>query len=104
MSFTVAERTHEIGVRMAVGAGAHDVLWLVMRRGVILTGSALCVGGVLSMGLARLLSHLVFGVSAYDPLSFGLGIGTLTAAALLACFLPARRALALDPMQTLRAE
>ena len=104
VAFAVAERTHEIGVRIALGAGARDVAWMVSRWGLALTGAGLAIGLPLSFALARLLSGLLFGVSAYHAASFLGGIGVLSAAAMLACWVPVRRAVLLDPIETLRNE
>ncbi|SPE37886.1 conserved membrane hypothetical protein [Candidatus Sulfopaludibacter sp. SbA3] len=104
LSYTVARRTHEIGVRMALGAQRSDVLSLMLAMGGKLALAGLGVGLVGSFVLERLLRSEVFQVPVTDPLA-ALGVVTLlTAAALLACFLPARRAAALDPMAALRHE
>jgi putative ABC transport system permease protein len=103
-SITVARRTREIGIRMALGATAPSVLWLVLREGLMLTAVGLGVGVLLAAAAGRLLSGLLYGVSPLDPLAFGLAPLFLTAAALLACYLPARRAAKIDPMRALRCE
>ncbi|HUJ30760.1 MAG TPA: ABC transporter permease [Candidatus Acidoferrum sp.] len=104
MSYAVAERTHEIGVRLSLGAQRRDVLWLVSRRGLLLTLGGLAAGLPLSVWLAHLLSGLIYGTSALDPATF-LAIPTLLVfVALLACYVPARRAMRVDPIVALRYE
>ncbi|MGZ5565233.1 MAG: FtsX-like permease family protein, partial [Chthoniobacterales bacterium] len=104
MSYSVSQRTREIGIRMALGAQRADVLRLVVRQGMLLTlvGVALGLGG--SLGLTRLISSLLFGVSATDIGTFGAVSTLLLLIALLACWLPARRASGVDPMVALRTE
>ena len=104
MAFAVTERTHEIGIRMALGADRPDVLRMVARHGLLLTAAGLGIGLAISIPLARLLSSLIFGVSANDLATFGGTAFLLTAVALAACYLPARRALAVDPIIALRHE
>jgi ABC-type antimicrobial peptide transport system permease subunit len=103
-SFTVARRAGEIGIRMALGATAPRVLWLVLREGLILTAIGLGCGAVLAAGAGRLLGGLLYEVSPQDPWVFGLATLSLTVAALLACCLPAWRAAKVDPMEALRCE
>ena len=104
MAFAVTERTHEIGIRVALGADRPDVLRMVARHGLLLTATGLGIGLAISIPLARLLSSLIFGVSANDLTTFGGTAFLLTAVALAACYLPARRALAVDPIIALRHE
>src|SRR5580698_7418379 len=92
ISYSVTERTHEIGVRMALGAGRANVLRMVVARGVGLTLAGLLIGLPVSILLARLLSGLVFGVSATDMLTFCGVTVVLMSVAILACYVPARRA------------
>jgi putative ABC transport system permease protein len=104
LAYSVSERTHEMGVRMALGAQSRDVVWLVLRHGALLAGAGIGVGLALAFALTHFLQSLLFGVGALDPLTF-VGIPLLLAAVvLLACYLPARRATKVDPMVVLRYE
>jgi putative ABC transport system permease protein len=104
MAFTVTERTYEIGVRMAFGARGSDVLRMVIGKGLLLVGIGLCIGIPLALWLASILSSMIFGIGATDPLTFaGIGLSMLIVS-FLACWFPARRATRVDPMIALRYE
>jgi len=104
MSYSVGERTHEIGVRMAMGATSKDVQRLILRNGMFLTAVGMAIGLPLALGIAFTLSSLLFGVQAADPFAF-VGLPLLLAGvATIACYLPARRAVRMDPLTALRYE
>ncbi len=103
MAYGVAQRTHEIGLRIALGAQARDVLQPIVAQGMKLTLFGVALGLLAAWGLTRMLKTLLFGVSATDPPTFGAVAALLFAAALLACWLPARRATKVDPLIALRA-
>ncbi|HEU0173136.1 MAG TPA: ABC transporter permease [Blastocatellia bacterium] len=104
MSYAVSQRTREIGVRMALGAGAKDIFKLIVGRGLLLTLIGVGVGLALALVGTRLLSSLLYSVSAIDPLTFAGVTLLLVAVAFLACYFPARRAMKTDPMVALRCE
>ena len=104
ISFAVTERTHEIGVRLALGAQKRDVLWLVVRQGMLLAAIGVGLGLAGALALTRLIVSLLFEVSATDPLTFAGITLLLVSVVLLACLLPARRATRVDPIAALRGE
>jgi predicted permease len=104
LAYSVSQRSHEIGLRMALGAQQRDVLALIMKQGAALIGAGVAVGLVASFALARFISSLLFGVSATDPVTFAGTPLLLAAVALLASYIPARRAAKVDPMIALRYE
>ncbi len=104
ISFSVSQRTHEIGIRMALGAKTSDVLQLILKQGLLLALIGAGIGIVGALALTRLMESLLFGVSATDPITFSVVFLILVIVALVACFVPARRAAKTDPMIALRYE
>jgi len=104
MAYMVAERSHEVGIRMALGAESADILRLVVGRGVGLVAVGLAVGGLLAAAIAPRLRDLLFEVSSLDPITYVASAGALLAVALAACAIPARRAASVDPARVLRAD
>jgi putative ABC transport system permease protein len=104
ISYTVAQRTHEIGVRAALGANAGVLLRMVLANGVALAGVGLAAGVAGSLVVTRLLASLLFGIGAHDPTTMAAAAAILAGVALFACYIPARRAAALDPLVALREQ
>jgi len=104
MAYTVSQRTHEFGIRIALGANARGLLGLVLRQGLRLTGLGAALGVALALVLSRLLASLLYGISPWDPVTFVIATAGLMAAGVLAAFLPARRAARVDPNVALRYE
>ncbi len=104
ISYSVAQRTRELGIRIALGAQRSDVLRLILRQGMTFVAAGVIFGVAASLGLTRLIASLLYGISASDPITFFLLSTALVLVAFIACWLPARRASAVDPIVALRAE
>lgn len=104
LSYTMAQRTQEVGIRMALGADARQVTRMVIADGARLIGLALAIGLLAALGAARLLRSQLFGVAPHDVVTFAVVSAALAGVALLACYIPARRASRIDPMVALRNE
>jgi putative ABC transport system permease protein len=104
MALSVSQRVHEIGVRMAIGARPAEIIWMVLKQGMALALVGVAAGMLGAFALMHAVKSLLFGVTPTDPTTFGLVAAVLAAAALVACYIPARRAAQVDPLQALRAD
>jgi len=104
VAYAVAQRTHELGVRIALGATATSIIGLIVRHGMVLSITGAAVGAAIALGTARFVEPLLFGVSARDPLTFVVVLAVLILVSVVASALPARRAAGVDPVVALRAE
>ena len=104
MAYSVAERTHEVGIRMALGAQKSDVLGLIIRKGMSITLIGIAVGLAIAFALTRLMATLLFGVTPTDAMTFAAVSAFVMLVALFACYIPARRATKVDPLVALRYE
>jgi ABC-type antimicrobial peptide transport system permease subunit len=104
ISYTVSQRKREIGIRVALGAEPGALQWLFVRYGLALAGAGTVTGLAAAAGLTRLMKSVLFGISPVDPLTYTAVPLVLVAATVLASYVPARRAAAMDPVETLRAE
>jgi ABC-type antimicrobial peptide transport system permease subunit len=104
MAYLVSQRTQEVGIRMALGAQRKDILGLVFGRGMRLTAMGICAGVLLALALTRLMGQLLFDVSPTDPVTLSAVVLLLSLMALIACYVPAVRAMRIDPMRALRTE
>ena len=104
ISYMVSQQTREIGIRVALGAGRSGVIGLILRRGLILAVVGMVLGFATAYGLTRVMAGLLFGVSPLDPTTYAMVALCITGTALLASYLPARRAASIDPVEALRVE
>jgi putative ABC transport system permease protein len=104
IAYWVAQRTQEFGIRLALGASRADLLRLVLRQGLVLSGAGIGIGLIAAINVTRLMSGMLFEVRPGDPLVYSVAASLLAAVAMLACYVPARRASRVDPMVALRSE
>jgi len=104
MAYAVTQRTREIGIRMALGAKRSSVLRIVLREVIVLVGTGVGIGLPCAFAATRLIDHMLYGVSPNDPVTVACVVGALLAVGVLAAYLPARRAMRIDPMVALRCE
>jgi len=104
IAYTVSRQTHEIGIRMALGAGRADVLRMVARMGVRLIAIEVAVGMLASFGVTRVIANQIWGISPHDPATLVTVVALMTLVGLAACYFPARRAMRVDPIVALRYE
>jgi len=104
IAYSVTQRTHEIGIRMALGAQRRDILRIILGQGGAMALAGVGAGLAASLALTRLMSTMLFGVRPSDPLTFAAVVALLLAVAFVACWIPARRAMRVDPMVALRHE
>ena len=104
LAYAVSQRRREIGIRLALGAQAHEIRRLFVRRGLVLMGVGVAIGLAAAASVTRLMQAMLFGISPLDPVTFATMPLVLAAAALVGSYLPARRAVAVDPVETLRAD
>jgi ABC-type antimicrobial peptide transport system permease subunit len=104
IAFTVSRQTHEIGIRMALGAGGNQVLRMVLSMGAQLLGLGIVIGLLASLALARIMEHQLWGISPRDPVTLAAVVAVVTVAGLAACYFPARRATQVNPIVALRTE
>jgi putative ABC transport system permease protein len=104
IAYTIARQTREIGIRMALGAGRVDIVWMVLRRGLRLVGLGMGVGLLASFAVTRVIANQLWEVSPRDPLTLSAAVIVVALAGLAACYFPARRATRVDPLVSLRVE